>query len=103
MSRNPFRKSIIALLGIEALPDEEKVRLVHAMVDLIERRVMNRLAKALSAEDARRLDDLATGGDPEVLAVFFRDRCPNLEEILKEEIDTVKREALAIAREIDAA
>ena len=100
MADPKLSENIIKLLGLEALPDEEKVRLVERMAALVERRLTVRLAKDLSDEDVNRLESLGDGS--EAATAFLREKFSNLDVIALEEIESVKREALEATKAIEA-
>ena len=100
MTDPKLSENIIKLLGLEALPDEEKVRLVERMAALVERRLIVRLAKELSDEDAKRLEALGPG--TAAAAAFLREKFSGLDAMALEEIENVKREAVDAAKAVDS-
>ena len=101
MAHALLEKSIIEILGIGSLPDEEKVALVTAMGDLVEKQIIMRLAQGLHDDDAAKLDTLAAADDSEELVNFLREKVPHFEKILEEEVLAMKKEAQDIAVAID--
>lgn len=99
MADPKLSQNIIKLLGLEALPDEEKARLVERMAALVERRLTVRLAKELSDADAATLESLGPGS--EAATAFLRDKFSNLDAMALEEIENVKREAVEAAKAAD--
>lgn len=89
------------LLGIAALPDEEKIKIVERMANLVERRLILRLAKDLSDEDMDQLEALTERNAEDEAAALLRGKFPNLDAIVQEEIEAVKHEAVVVAKEID--
>lgn len=87
---------IVAELGLDALPEEQRVRIVSKLSDLVQQRVMLHIAEKLSEADAIELQKLMTKkgeSDPEV-AAFVMKKIPDMPEVLKNEIIKVKRELL---------
>lgn len=99
MADPELSQNIIKLLGLEALPDEEKARLVERMAALVERRLTVRLAKELSDADAAELESFVPGG--EAAAAFLREKFSNLDAMALEEIERVKQEAVGVATAAD--
>ena len=99
MADAKLSENIIQLLGLQALPDEEKVRLVERMAALVERRLTVRLANELDEEDTEKL--VALGEGSEGAAAFLREKFSNLDVMALEEIENVKREALEAAKAVE--
>lgn len=96
-----MEQNIIQLLGIASLPEEEKAKLIERMARLVERRLILRLAKDLSDADMKAVEALSEKGDSDAAAAFLAERFPKLEEMVREEIQAVKREAVEVVQEID--
>ncbi len=92
-------ENIIGLLGIAALPDDEKIKLVERMAKLVERRLILRLAKELGEEDMKQLEALGEGSEGAV--EFLREKFPNLDAMALEEVGQMKREAVEVALAVD--
>ncbi|MDP3727756.1 MAG: DUF5663 domain-containing protein [bacterium] len=100
MADPKLAENIIQLLGLQALPDEEKVKLVERMAALVERRLIVRLANELGEEDTEKLEALGEGS--EAAAAFLREKFSNLDAMALEEIENVKREAIEAAKAVGA-
>lgn len=96
MDRNLLEANIIEELGLESLPEERKIAIVQMMTDLVQKRVMLRIMEILSEAEKDEFEKLLKEkgeGAPEA-AEFLKEKIPNLDEIVKEEIIKVKEEAL---------
>ncbi len=82
-------QNIIALLGIEALPDEKKVALLDQMADLVLKRVMLDVMTQLDGADAKKAEDLSDDSDK--LMAFLSERF-DMPRLLSEETEKVKAE-----------
>lgn len=102
MPKNLIEENIIELLGIAALPDEQKIKLVERMAGLVERRLLARLARDLSDEELKTLEGFDAGGKSESATAFLREKFPNLDDLVREEVERVKREALEAAEKVPA-
>ena len=90
-----MEENLITLLGIESLPDEEKMKVIEQATALIEKRVMLRVMEALSDEDAKQAEQLAD--KPEAMAELIAAKVPNMADIVAEETEAVKRELVDAA------
>jgi len=97
-SQNLFGDNIIALLGLESLPNEEKAALLEKMTELILKRVMLRVAEQLTEDDAKMLAESQMS--PSEMMAFAAEKVGNFEEILKEEVIKAKQEMLDAAEQV---
>lgn len=97
-SQNLLGENIIALLGLESLPSEEKAAILDKMTELIQKRVMLRVVEMLSEEDAQTIANSQMS--PTEMVTFAADKVGNFENILKEEILKVKQEMLNAAEQV---
>lgn len=95
------KQNIIAQLGLQELPEDKRAELIDQMAQLVERRVMLRLIDQLSGEDIAAITELEE--KPEELLAFMAQRVPDITAIVAEEADKVKVEAVAAAKEEEAA
>jgi len=96
MDRNLLEANIIEELGLESLPEERKIAIVQMMTDLVQKRVMLRIMEILSEAEKDEFEKLLKekGESAPEVAEFLKEKIPNLDEIVKEEIIKVKEEAL---------
>ncbi len=88
--------NLLTALGLEDVSEEQKIQLINDITDLVQRRVMLQVVSVLSDQDNSELDKLVQNkgaGDPAV-ADFLQEKVPNLLDIFKQELITVKRELL---------
>ena len=90
-----LNENIIALLGLEALTNEEKIQMLDKMSLLVQKRVLLRIMDLLQDEDA---DVMATlENNPQEMMAFVAEKVPNFTEIVEEEIMKLKAEMLNAA------
>lgn len=88
-----FRTNIIEELGLEILPDEQKLRLLDKMASLVETRLMIRVGEKLSETERAEFSNLMTEGDSEkIFAWLAGGHGINVEEWLLEEVGRLKSE-----------
>lgn len=87
-----LNENIIALLGLEALPDEEKVAMIEKMTDLVQKRVILRVMDLLAEEDAAKMAEMEK--NPEEVIAFIAEKVPNFDQIMQEEIVRLKQEMI---------
>jgi RAB protein geranylgeranyltransferase component A len=93
-----INENIIAALGIQALPLEKKQEVLNKLVELVQKRIMLRVMDGLSKEDGEKMAELEK--NPMEMLAFIAEKFPNFEEIVKEEVEKVKEEALSAAEQV---
>ena len=99
-SNEVLGQNIIATLGLEKLPDQEKAILIDQMAKLVEKRVVLGLLERLSAGDNEKFEKISEN-DTQSKIEFLQQRFPNLANIIKEEAIKVKKEMKADAEEAE--
>jgi hypothetical protein len=92
-------QNIIAALGLESLPNEEKAEMLQKMSDLVMRRVMLRVMDELSDEDVAALPKETEG--PEAILAFVAEKVPGFDKIMEEEVVKLKQEMLTAAEQVE--
>ena len=105
MVTRDIHQSILRALGIVPLSADEKIEIVTRLVDLVEARVIARIAERLSDKEAQTLGDLLHSGEEAMIAEFIRRKVPNIPQLILEEAEKVKQDAAVTAhtaqRELD--
>ena len=86
------KQNIIAILGLETLPDEQKLGIVEKVSDLVQKRLMIRIVESLSVPDRVDLEKLLAKNDPDSLQGFLANRVPFLARWADEEVAKIKTE-----------
>lgn len=92
--------NIIALLGLEDLPIENRAQLVDELTQILEVRVLSAAYDTLSEEQAQHLDTLLNDNNPEVVTQFIQENVPTLSEIFATQVDNLKAELVQHKAEI---
>lgn len=90
-SNKVLGQNIIATLGLEKLPDQEKAQLIDQMAELVEKRVLLGLLEKLSAGDEEKFAKIAEN-DTQSKIEFLQQRFPNLPNIIEKEVVKLKKE-----------
>jgi len=85
-------ENIIHLLGIEALPEEDKFALLDKMSAVLLTRVMLRLDDYITPENEAELNKLGT--DPIASFKYLSEKVPQFADILNEETVALKKEMM---------
>ncbi len=96
-----FRTNIIEELGLEILPDEQKLRLLDKMASLVETRLMIRVGEKLSETERAEFSNLMTEGDSEKIFAWLASHGINVEEWLLEEVGHLKSELREQAKTVE--
>ncbi len=92
MNLNIDSNSIISLLGIQSLPDEQKVSIIEKVTALVEKRLLVRIFDSLDALRQNEFSDLLEKSDQAALQEFLDRQVPNMNELAEQEITQVKGE-----------
>jgi hypothetical protein len=100
MSQAILEKNIINVLGLETLPDEEKLVYLSQIADAVMESTLLRLVAGLTEAQQESLDYyLSTNPEPEVMMEHLATHYKTFEEILQEEIVAFKDEAVMLLGE----
>jgi flagellar biosynthesis/type III secretory pathway protein FliH len=92
--------NIIALLGLEDLPIENRAQLVDEITQILEVRVLSAAYDTLSEEQAQYLDTLLNDNNPELVTNFIQENVPTLSEIFATQVENLKAELVQHKAEI---
>lgn len=81
-------------LGLDTLPENQRVELEAKMAEVLEDRIMTSVFMSLSDDDKMELEE-KLGTDNEVMG-FLKEKIPNLEILMAEEVANFKKDALAL-------
>jgi len=86
------QQNIIAILGIENLPQARKIQVLDKITTLVQKRLLVRIHQSLAGRFQERLGELLEAGDSETLSEFLEQHVPNLPELIEAETTEVKKE-----------
>lgn len=87
--------NIIEALGLEALPDEQKIKMVEMMSTVVQKRLMLRIMDQLSETDKDEFEKILGGKDADLAAAeFIKNKVPNFDEMVQEEVIKIKQEMI---------
>ncbi len=90
-----LRENLISRLGIQSLPEKERLEILEKAADLVLSRVVLRMMERLSAEDAAEANRLAD--KPEELIAFLESKVGNMPALIAEETEAVKADLIKSA------
>ncbi len=88
--------NVIAELGLQAWPEDKRLKLLEDLTDLAQKRAFIRIVDALDGSDAQEAERLSD--DPDVLLAFLATK-GDLATAIVEETERLKAELLAEASE----
>lgn len=93
-----IRTSLFSRLGIDALPEAKQDEILLGAGKLIFQGVMMKLLPRLSEEDKDTLEKLMLeqGGDQEQVLAFLKERVPDLDAVVQEEVEMFLKESGAL-------
>lgn len=98
---NEINKNIVTTLGINTLPVEKQKEAMERLGAIVYQEVMLRALDILSEADKDEFEKLIEKDpNPEKMFGFLSEKIPNLEEIVKEEAENLRKESSEIIGEI---
>ncbi len=96
MIKQLIEKDLITELGLGDLADEKKIELVIKWGNVVQKDIMIRVLTELSENDKEELDKLLVGKGEnfEEIYQFLEKKLPNLDEVVKEEIEKFREEMI---------
>ena len=94
-------QNIIAILGIQNLSDEQKLKIVEKVSDLVQKRLLARILGVLSQSDQEKFLSLLNNQQQQYLDDFLERHLPDLSVWLEEEINSVKSELAEWSASVD--
>lgn len=92
-----INENIIKTLGIDSLPIEKQKEAMERLGAIVYQEVMLRVLDILSEEDKDEFEKvIEKSPDPEIMFSFLTDKIPNLEEIVNEEAEKLRKESAEI-------
>ena len=91
--------NVINLLGIASLPLDERQEIVESAIELVETRVMARLAEKLDAESVARATVAIKGEDTDAFLELCAQKGLDIRAMLDEEVERAKQELLEVREE----
>src|SRR5690349_16470193 len=85
-------QNIIAVLGIQKLPDEQKLKVVEQVSELVQKRLLARVLESLNPEKKEEFLVLLQGQNQQALNEFLDQEAPDFLAWLEEETAKVKTE-----------
>jgi len=96
MNPNIVDIDLLAEIGMDKLPVEEQAAMMQEMGDSIMGAIMVRVIPMLDEASQKELDTLLEGADdPQQLQDFLNAKVPEFQQIVTEEVENFKQEALA--------
>ncbi len=89
--------NIIAALGIQALPEAQRIVIVNQAADLVQKRVLIRLLEMMSEQDAAEAEKYLD--DPDRLLAFMGSKIADLGSVVNEEVGRLRAELVSGAEE----
>jgi hypothetical protein len=93
--------NIINLLGVEALPLDEKKEILETATELVEIRVLSRLLNLITRDEQKKFQWHLDRDEMEKALSVIKNKGISLNDLYDEEIEKVKNELLYIAEEAD--
>jgi len=94
-------QSIIDILGIQALPDERKAELVDKTTELVQKRLLVKIFDVLPEGKRDEFEQALDSEDPAKINDFLAENVPNLQDLVKEEVNSIKQQFTELASSID--
>lgn len=98
---NEINKNIVTTLGINLLPVEKQKEVMERLGAIVYQEVMLRVLDILNEEDKDEFEKLIEKNpDPENVFSWLAVKIPNIDEIVGEESDKLRKESVEIIGDI---
>jgi len=84
--------NLIKMLGLQDLPDKEKLQVIDQVTYVLNMRVLERVAQELTEEQYAVVEQKMEADDPEAVFEYLRTHVESMEDIIEEEIKKVRKE-----------
>ncbi|MDD4661876.1 MAG: hypothetical protein PHG24_01165 [Candidatus Pacebacteria bacterium] len=84
------QKTLIQLLNLENVSEDEQMRILEKVSDIVLDKALVRLMNELEEEEAKKLNELLDNGKQDEVAIFLYNKFPNINDIFDEEIEKIK-------------
>jgi hypothetical protein len=90
-----IKQDVVKALGLDALPPEKREEMLLRIGKIIYQRVIMRVVNEMSEKDKTEFDELLgeKHDDEEAILKFLREKVPNLDQIVEEEMIGFKKES----------
>ena len=89
---NYFYQDINNKLDLDDIPLDKREEIAQKLTNIIQKRVLLRVADLLPDERKEEFNKIIESDDQEEIDQFFSQNISNIQEIINEEIETLKRE-----------
>ncbi|HHD92560.1 MAG TPA: hypothetical protein ENL06_03010 [Candidatus Portnoybacteria bacterium] len=89
---NYFYQDINDKLDLDDIPLDKKEEIAQKLTNIIQKKVLLRVADLLPDEKKEEFNKIIESDNQEEIDQFFSQNIPNIQEIINEEIETLKRE-----------
>jgi len=90
---NLINRNIVNLLHLDLLKEDDRVRIINRMSDLVQKRVVIKIVEFLKENEIEKLVKLLADNTDEEIMRFLDDKVPHLEEIILFEVNKLKVES----------
>ena len=98
---NKVNQNIIEILGIDKLPVEQQKEAMERLGGIVYQEVMLRVLDLMTDEDKDAFEKLMEENpDPEVMFTYLASKVPNIDTMIVEEAESLKKEAVDIMGDI---
>jgi len=87
---------IISRLNLDYLPEEDRIKLLDSMAEVISQRVLLKVLESLPKEKSEELAKLLDTGEDSQVAEFMENNVSDFLAILQGEIDSVSEELIKV-------
>ena len=96
------KDKLFGRIDLENLPEEERAEILTKAGQLIQKKILLRIEEEMSDEEKKKLEEFLEeeGEDPEKVENYLRENIPNLDEIIKEEIEETRKDILGQMEEL---
>ena len=89
---NPIQESVLSILGFTEMTDVQLFSLSQKITELVQRRMMLRIAESMSIEEINEFAEILESGREDKINTIIKEKVPTFFDMLAEEVEKVKEE-----------
>ena len=101
LNKEQLRENIISLLGIQKLPDAQKLALLNKMSDLAQKRITLRILEQLDGKEQEEFLTASENNDEEKIKEILNNKNIDVATLAGEEVEKLKAELKGVVDKLE--
>ncbi|MFB6225267.1 MAG: DUF5663 domain-containing protein [Candidatus Paceibacteria bacterium] len=84
--------NLIKMLGLQELPDKEKLRVLDQVAYILNMRILERIPQALTEAQQTEVEQKLEEEEPQAVFDYLKNHVDGLDDIIEEEVKQIRKE-----------